>query len=206
MSNLPVLTDAQLEQVSRLLGDCATGSEITRVLNSLGLDDVSGESTKWRRLYGTFLHYQRQDRAASKLIDFIRTFADGCHHAKEEDLLFVRLGERGFPTQGGPVAVMLHEHELGRAHVAAVADGLEAAAAGDEVAREAVAKHLAGYADLLRHHIFKEDNVLFPMADQALSTEDQVALAADFARVEHDEIGEGVHERYEALARELAGR
>ena len=61
MSNVPVLTDVQLEQVSRLLGDCATGSEITRVLNSLGLRDVSGESTKWRRLYGTFHHYQRQD-------------------------------------------------------------------------------------------------------------------------------------------------
>ncbi len=76
MSNVPALTDAQLEQVSRLLGDCATGSEITRVLNSLRLNDVSGESTKWRRLYGTFLHYQRQDRAASKLIDFIRTLLD----------------------------------------------------------------------------------------------------------------------------------
>ena len=76
MANVPVLTDAQLEQVSRLLGDCATGSEITRILNSMGLDDVSGESTKWRRLYGTFLHYQRQDRAASRLIDFIRTFLD----------------------------------------------------------------------------------------------------------------------------------
>jgi uncharacterized protein (TIGR02391 family) len=76
MSNVPELTDALLEQASRLLGDCATGSEISRVLNSLGLDDVSGQSTKWRRLYGTFLHYQRQDRAASKLIDFIRTLLD----------------------------------------------------------------------------------------------------------------------------------
>lgn len=76
MGNVPVLSDAQLEQVSRLLGNFATGSEITRVLNSLGLDDLSGESTKWRRLYGTFSRYQQQDRAASKLIDFIRTLLD----------------------------------------------------------------------------------------------------------------------------------
>ena len=76
MGNVPVLTDAQLEQISRLLGECATGSEITRILNSLGLDDVSGESTKWRRIHGTFFHYQKQDRAASKLIDFIRTLLD----------------------------------------------------------------------------------------------------------------------------------
>lgn len=85
MGNVPVLSDAQLEQVSRLVGDCATGSEITRILNSMGLDDVSGESTKWRRLYGTFFHYQRQDRAASKLIDFIRTLLDPAGFVERPD-------------------------------------------------------------------------------------------------------------------------
>jgi len=44
-----------------------------------------------------------------------------------------------------------------------------------------------------------------PMADQIFSEADQAALAADFQRVERDEIGDGVHRRYAALARELAG-
>jgi len=138
-------------------------------------------------------------------VDFIRNFADHCHHAKEEDLLFVRMGEKGFPLQGGPVAVMLHEHELGRAHVAEVADNIALAAAGVTAARAVVVERLAAYASLLRQHIHKEDNILYPMADQIFSEADQAALAADFERVERDEIGEGVHERYEALARELAG-
>jgi hemerythrin-like domain-containing protein len=144
------------------------------------------------------------DRIAS-FVDFIRNFADHCHHAKEEDLLFVRMGEKGFPLQGGPIAVMLHEHELGRAHVKAVADNIAGAAAGVEAARTVVVEHLAAYAALLRQHISKEDNILYPMADQVFSEQDQAALAADFERVERDEIGEGVHERYAALARELAG-
>jgi len=143
------------------------------------------------------------DRLAG-FVDFIRNFADHCHHAKEEDALFVRMGEKGFPREAGPVAVMLHEHDLGRAHVAAVAGNIAAAAAGDAAARALVAERLAGYASLLRQHIFKENNILFPMADQALTEEDQAALAAEFERVERDEVGEGVHERYEALARELA--
>jgi hemerythrin-like domain-containing protein len=144
------------------------------------------------------------DRLAA-FVDFIRNFADHCHHAKEEDLLFVRMGEKGFPLQGGPVAVMLHEHELGRAHVAAVADNIAAAAAGDPAARTIVVERLAAYASLLRQHIHKEDNILYPMADRVFSEADQAALAAEFERVERDEIGEGVHQRYEALARELAG-
>jgi hemerythrin-like domain-containing protein len=138
-------------------------------------------------------------------VDFIRNFADHCHHAKEEDLLFVRMGEKGFPLQGGPVAVMLHEHGLGRGHIAAVADSIAGAAAGVAAARTVVVERLAAYAALLREHISKEDNILYPMADRVFSEEDQAALAADFERVERDEIGEGVHERYVALARELAG-
>jgi hemerythrin-like domain-containing protein len=141
-----------------------------------------------------------------RFVDFIRTFADHCHHAKEEDLLFVRMGQRGFPAEVGPIAVMLHEHEVGRALVKAVADNATAAASGDAAARQTVAESLSSYATLLRNHIYKEDNILYPMADQAFTDEDQSVLAADFERVEREDIGEGVHERYEALARELAGR
>ena len=47
-------------------------------------------------------------------IDFIRNFADKCHHGKEEDLLFVKAIEKGIPKESGPIGMMLYEHELGR--------------------------------------------------------------------------------------------
>ena len=58
---------------------------------------------------------------------FFRGFADACHHGKEEDLLFARMIERGFPRETGPLAVMLHEHALGRARVRALREIGEAA-------------------------------------------------------------------------------
>ncbi len=139
-----------------------------------------------------------------KMLDFVRTFADRCHHAKEEDLLFVRMAERGFPVDSGPVGVMLHEHEMGRAHIRAIAEALPSAAAGDAGAVRQIADNLLGWAELLRSHIYKEDNVLYPMAEHVLPPDDMAALADAFERVERDEIGAGVHERYAALARELA--
>lgn len=45
---------------------------------------------------------------------FFQQFADRCHHAKEEDVFFPILKQRGIPEEGGPIAVMLHEHVLGR--------------------------------------------------------------------------------------------
>jgi hemerythrin-like domain-containing protein len=141
----------------------------------------------------------------TKFVDFFRGFADACHHAKEEKLLFVKMEERGMPRQGGPIAVMLHEHDLGRARVRAVAGAIEAAASGDAAASRAVAEDLTAFADLLRAHIGKEDDILYPMADRILTAADQQALAAGFDRVESEEMGAGTHERFHALAHELIG-
>ena len=85
MGNVPVLSVAQLEEVSRLLGDCATGSKITYVLDSLGIEDVSQESTKWKRINKTFDHCQQKDRAASRLIDFIRALLDPSGYVERPD-------------------------------------------------------------------------------------------------------------------------
>jgi hemerythrin-like domain-containing protein len=139
-----------------------------------------------------------------RILDFIRNFADRCHHAKEEGLLFTRMAERGFPVDAGPVRVMLQEHELGRAHVRDIAEALPRAAAGDAGATQVVAGNLLAWAELLRAHIYKEDTILYPMAVHALSPEDMAELAEGFEQVEQQEIGAGVHEKYAGLARELA--
>ena len=140
-----------------------------------------------------------------EMLDFFKNFVDRCHHGKEERHLFPRLQERGLPSGVGPVAVMLHEHEQGRAAVRAIADALARVKAGDREAAGALAAGLTEYTELLRSHIFKENNVLFPMADHMLSGADQAELAEAFDKVEAEEIGPGVHERYHRLAHELAG-
>lgn len=140
-----------------------------------------------------------------KIVEFVRTFADACHHGKEEDLLFTRLEERGFSREMGPVAVMLFEHEQGRSAIRQVHEHLDKAAQGDQQAVLQVASGLAGWADLLEQHIYKENNVLFPMAQQVLTTQDSQELAEAFEKVERERFAEA-HERYHALAHELAGR
>jgi hemerythrin-like domain-containing protein len=143
------------------------------------------------------------DRAyIEKAVTFLREFADKCHHGKEESLLFKRMTERGFPAQSGPIAVMLSEHEAGRAYIRGIADG--AATLGtDPAAAGRIVENARGYIDLLRAHIGKENNVLFPMADRALTPEDQAHLAKEFERFEAEESGAGVHGAMLALLKEL---
>jgi hemerythrin-like domain-containing protein len=119
-----------------------------------------------------------------KVVSLIRNFADGLHHKKEEYLLFPKMAEKGFSPVQGPVAVMLHEHEEGRNYVRGIAGNIESYKSGNKGAEEAVRRNLLGYAGLLKNHIAKENNILFRMADNALSEEEQEILFAEFKKAE----------------------
>lgn len=71
MGTAPKLTDMQIEEVSKILGDHLSGTDITGHFADMGINDTSGESTKWRRLCSTFKKYQAQDGTPSKLLEFI---------------------------------------------------------------------------------------------------------------------------------------
>ncbi|CAG1016495.1 hypothetical protein ANAEL_05649 [Anaerolineales bacterium] len=135
--------------------------------------------------------------------DFIKNFADACHHAKEEGVLFVEMEASGVPVKGGPIGVMLAEHEQGRQYTRLMREAAEKWQAGDALAIEAVKLNGMGYVNMLRQHIQKENNILFPMADRVVPTEKQSDIWERFEQIELEETGEGVHEKYEALAEKL---
>lgn len=74
MPSVPSFNSTQVEQISRLLADFGTGSEISDVLRQCDLTDGSGASTKWRRLNWVLLDVQRRDGCANKVLAFIQAF------------------------------------------------------------------------------------------------------------------------------------
>lgn len=142
--------------------------------------------------------------SALEALAFFRNFADRCHHGKEEGRLFPLLEGRGLPREGGPTGVMRREHDEGRRLLQGMADAVAAPEGPSAAGR--FAAFARRYVDLLREHIRKEDGCLFPLADRALSAQDQEALREAFGAMEHEEMGEGTHETYLALADELADR
>lgn len=127
--------------------------------------------------------------------DFAAGFADGCHHRKEEGVLFPAMTAHG----EAPIDVMLEEHEAGRVLVRqmrAAARRLE----GDPSAASQVVAAARGYIALLRDHIEKEDEMLFPMADELIPASEQAGVLSRFDDVEHEETGPAVHERFLGLA------
>ena len=128
------------------------------------------------------------------IVDFLSTFADKCHHSKEEKHLFAKMQECGASGEVGPIAVMLREHQDGRAHVRKMAELSQKKMT--KANKAAMAKASRAYVELLSQHIRKEDNVLYPMAKQILSGEDMKDLEKSFSEVEEKIMGPGVHEKF----------
>lgn len=146
------------------------------------------------RLGGRLAAGAQVDRAAlAWLLDFFVTFVDRCHHGKEEQHLFPALERHGIPREGGPLGVMLHEHEEGRALLLAIGHGNGGG----------VAEAIGRYALFIRDHIEKENEVLFPMAEQVLGAGEQGVLVQAFDAMEQVVAGPGAHERFLARLGEL---
>lgn len=111
--------------------------------------------------------------------DFIRNFADGSHHAKEEGILFAALAANGMPRDSGPVAVMLREHEEGRRLTKGMREAAERLRDGDPAAAAQVAENALGYAELLRQHIHKEDPPVRPCDSSRPARADRGGFCAD---------------------------
>jgi hemerythrin-like domain-containing protein len=124
----------------------------------------------------------------NELVNFLKIFADKCHHGKEEDLLFKELEIKGVQNEGGPIGAMLQEHQQGREYIALMNKSLETKDLPNF-------KNTAiKYRELLRSHIAKENNVLFMMADRLLDDITQNDLYEKFEDHEKTVVGHGVHE------------
>jgi hemerythrin-like domain-containing protein len=140
-----------------------------------------------------------------ELLEFLRLFADRCHHGKEEDVLFPLLESKGLPRDGGPIGVMLLEHDEGRAFIREMAEAAGEYASAPQSAGPRWAEAASNYVALLRAHIQKENLILFAMAERILTPDEQARLAEAFEKVEIEKMGAGTHERLHALMDRLLG-
>ncbi len=140
------------------------------------------------------------------LLEVVVNFADKCHHAKEEKALFPVLA-RSSPQEGARLVHRLAgDHEAGRHLVASLRVGAERLPSADARTRAQFAKDARSYVALLTEHIDQETKLLLPLIDRAIPEKERAALAAEFDRIEREETGAGLHEKYEGTIHRLADR
>ncbi len=134
--------------------------------------------------------------ALKTVVEFIKNYADRYHHAKEEDILFRHLEVPGVLTHCNPIPVMLYDHEEGRAMTAGLLDSITTKS------RDRALSYALGWCEHLTGHIYKEDNVLYPMAEEGLPEEEKQTILREYELAEEQQKA-GLTDHYTQLLLEL---
>ncbi|HKZ63918.1 MAG TPA: hemerythrin domain-containing protein [Thermoplasmata archaeon] len=147
--------------------------------------------------------FPRRDLEAAMTV--VTEFADKCHHAKEERTLFPVLSKHS-PKVGAELARRLtSDHVAFRKLVGTMKEQIAKGGTEDR-ARSQLAKNLDTYTRLLRQHILVENTELLPEVEKSIPAAERTRLSEAFERVEREEIGAGVHEKYHHMIHTLADR
>ena len=138
-----------------------------------------------------------------QILEFVRVFADQCHHGKEEEFLFPAMEKVGVPRDGGPIGVMLAEHTTGRQYVKEFGEAIERYGQSDPTAAKDLTRNARKYIELLTAHIEKENGILFPMAEEHLPDRKKMELLTAFDRVDDEKIGKEKHEHLQGILKTL---
>jgi len=136
---------------------------------------------------------------------FCRDFADKAHHYKEEYVMFGLLAQRHDGVLDGEIERHRAQHEHCRNLVTEISGGLDSYEKGSETSRRLLHRSISEYVDTLRSHIRSENVVFFPMVEEALTSEDDESLLADFRKYE-EQVGTDLISTYTNLVEELAGQ
>ncbi|HKJ99121.1 MAG TPA: hemerythrin domain-containing protein, partial [Desulfotignum sp.] len=136
------------------------------------------------------------------ILEFFQIFVDKCHHGKEEDLLFPAMVQAGIPEKG-PIEVMLSEHAAGRSHIKAISQLFTRFKSGDTAVAGDLAHECEQYISLMVNHIYKENNILYPMGETRFSQAIDEKLYQDFETLEEERIGKGKHEAFHEMINRL---
>ncbi len=132
--------------------------------------------------------------------DFIRTYADRCHHGKEEDILFRRLADKPLDDELADVmSVLLEDHVRGRAMTRGLIEANARYRSGDASALSEVESCVRDLVEFYPMHIATEDRHFFKPCLEYFTDDEKQAMLADF-----EEFDRGlIHEKYRGIVEDL---
>ncbi|HET7734166.1 MAG TPA: hemerythrin domain-containing protein, partial [Paludibacter sp.] len=136
------------------------------------------------------------------IIVFLDFFVDKSHHSKEE-IFYQELSLQEQARENVPVSVMLYEHVLTRKYMNDIKSCIENCKVGNNFSVELLAESLINYIRLINNHISKEENIIFPLAEQVFSDEQQKKISKQFEKIEENAEVHEFKKHYQELLRKL---
>lgn len=145
----------------------------------------------------------KKPRQIVRSLDFLLEFGDKIHNKKEEDFLFPLMEKRGIPTAGGPIGVMLLEHKMERELLRTMLAKVSTLAASPPDKRQEFCRKGFEYLQIRAEHIWKENDILYPMARKIFTDQDNANLLVSFEGINKGTYGDNAGEKFDQMLLEI---
>ena len=133
-------------------------------------------------------------------VDFIKVYADRCHHGKEEDILFRDLAKKPLSVEHKRIMEeLIQEHILARGIVKELIEVKDKYKEGDNQTLKAIVENIDILVKFYPVHIGKEDKQFFIPVMAYFSSEEKEAMLKEFWEFDRHLI----HEKYGKITNEL---
>src|SRR4030042_3154814 len=133
-------------------------------------------------------------------IDFVRKYADRCHHGKEEDILFRELDKKKLtPEHRRAMDELVEQHMWARGKVRSLTDDLEKYKNGESGKLSEIGKLIGELVGFYPAHIETEDRHFFAPVMNYFDSAEQAAMLDEFREFDSKLIHEIYKERFERL-------
>jgi hemerythrin-like domain-containing protein len=137
-----------------------------------------------------------------RAVDFIRTYADRCHHGKEEEILFRDLAKKQLSSEHKKILDELtEEHNYARNMTKSIVGLKEKYIQGDKNVILEISQLMQGLAEFYPKHIEKEDKHFFLPCMNYFVPQEQDAMLKEFWEFDKQLI----HEKYKTMVQEMGG-
>ena len=138
-----------------------------------------------------------------RAIDFLLEFGDKIHNTKEEKFLFPLMEQKGLPVEGGPIGVMLMEHDMERKLLQKMMGALPNLGEESAAARQKFAAEGFEYLRIRAEHIWKENDILYAMGRKVFTDEDNSSLLDAFKTLDSQTYGREARAHYYQILTEV---
>ena len=136
-------------------------------------------------------------------VDFIRIYADRCHHGKEEDILFKSLSKKGLSEGHGNIMnELISEHVMGRKTVKKLEEAKGSYLKGQNSAAKAIILNMETLVDFYPRHIEKEDKRFFIPSMDYFTDSERDSMIKEMYEFDKNMI----HEKYRKVVESHEGK
>jgi hemerythrin-like domain-containing protein len=139
-------------------------------------------------------------------VDFVRTYADRCHHGKEEDILFRELEKKELSKEHrDTMNQLVKDHQWARQQTRDLVNATEKYETGDEGMFLIITARLSALTEFYPQHIEKEDKHFFLPVMGYFSKEEKDAMLREGFEFDQSLIHDKYRQIVEQSERSAAG-